>query len=196
MEEKVKFDPGIGNLFIDFNDYINNLYSSLMMLRTIHQKRIKFKLNSQKIYKYMENNIAFYLGCLLWAYYIKENNIKSPKEIEGNVFLNMTDEQKEKYDYLLQVNFLENYFDSFERDTHYYAGKKINIPERWKNILKIYSDFLSLNNGFTDTKTTENIVIPDSLKNIDSNIDINSYIQKAIEQKNLEILMNIDNLPL
>ncbi len=196
MEEKVKFDPGIGNLFIDFNDYINNLYSSLMMLRTIHQKRIKFKLNSQKIYKYMENNIAFYLGCLLWAYYIKENNIKSPKEIEGNVFLNMTDEQKEKYDYLLQVNFLENYFDSFERDTLYYAGKKINIPERWKNILKIYSDFLSLNNGFTDTKTTENIVIPDSLKNIDSNIDINSYIQKAIEQKNLEILMNIDNLPL
>ena len=110
MVETVKFDPGMGELVVDFNEFVNSVYSQLMSFRTIHQKRARFKLYVSKIEKAMENNVAFYFGCLLWAYYIVNENKQAPKEIVGNVFLNMSKEDKEEYDYLIQVNFMENYF--------------------------------------------------------------------------------------
>ena len=128
MVETVKVDPGMGELVVDFNEFVNSVYSQLMSFRTIHQKRARFKLYVSKIEKAMENNIAFYFGCLLWAYYLVKENDKNPKEIVGNVFLNMTQEQKDDYDYLVQVNFMENYFESFERDVNYYTGQKKLIP--------------------------------------------------------------------
>lgn len=196
MADTVKFDPGLGNLVIDFNEFINNFYSKLMSLTTIHQKRTHFKLFASKIEKNLKNNIDFYLGCLLWAYYIKEDNIKSPKEITGNVFYNMNEEQKENYDYMIQVNFIENYFDSFERDMLYYTGKKYKIPEQWKLIVSLYSKFLELNKGFTNTKTTDDIILPDGLKEIKftKNLpDIKEILQKAIEIKDLSHLSKIGN---
>ena len=194
INETVKFDPGIGNLVLDLNDFVNNVYSQLMSFQTIHQKRARFKLYTVKIQKYIKNNIAFYLGCLLWAYYIYKNNMNSPKDIEGNIFLNMENEEKEKYDYMMQINFIENYIDCYERDTLYYTGKKFEIPIIWKNIVKLYKKFLDLNKGFVNTKTTKDIKLPEKLKDASINIYIKSVIEEAIEKKDLEILMNIDNL--
>lgn len=196
MTNTVKFDPGIGDLVVDFNNFINDVYSQLMNFRTIHQKRARFKLYSNKIKLYMQNNIAFYFGCLLWAYFISNENVSSPKDLEGNLFLNLSEEQKDEYDYMIQVNFLENYFDCYERDTLYYTGQKSEIPEDWKNILSMYSEFLEKNNGFINTKTTSDIVLPEKLKNKEIKADINSIIQEAIEKKDLNILLNISNIVL
>ena len=195
MTNTVKFDPGIGELVVEINEYINDIYSDLLNLHSPNQKRIKFKLYSDKIYMYMKNNIAFYFGCLLWAYYIQNSNIKEPKIIEGNSFLNLTPEQIEQYDYTMQVNFLDNYFDSYERDTAYYIGRKTIIPEKWKNILSVYTAFLKLNNGFTKTKTTADIVLPDKLKNLNLNLtEIKTLIDKTIENQDLNVLLDAGNI--
>lgn len=195
MTDTVKFDPGMGELVVDFNEFVNGVYSQLMSFRTIHQKRARFKLYASKIERYMANNIAFYYGCLLWAYYLVNKNAKKPKEIVGNVFLNMPDEQKEDYDYLIQVNFMENYFDSFERDMLYYTGQKKQVPELWKKILELYTEFLTLNEGFVNTKLTSDIKLPEILKNIKINDDVNLLINKAIEDKSLESLLKVEILP-
>lgn len=195
MTNSVKFDPGIGSLAIDFNEYINNFYSSLMSLNSIHQKRARFKMYSSKILNYMKNNIAFYLGCLLWAYYISENNKNKPIEIDGNPFADFTKEQLEEFDYLIQVNFLNNYFDSYERDSVYYTCKKIIIPEKWKNIVNTYYEFLELNKGFTNTKLTSDIVLPEIIKNMKIDFNIEEKINEVINNKSPEILLNIENLP-
>ena len=195
MKNTVLFDPGIGNLVVNFNEFVNNVYSQLMSFKGIPQKRLRFRQYTAKIENYMKNNIAFYLGCLLWAYYINTENKKAPKEITGNFFYNLTDEEKENYDYLIQVNFMENYFDSFERDYLYYTGKKFEIPELWKNILKTYSEFLELNKGFVNTKTTADIKLPEILEKAEFKFDINKMIEKAIKEENLEILLNIEKLP-
>ncbi len=192
----VKFDPGIGEFVIDFNEYINQFYSGLMNLRTIHQKRARFKLYFNKIQDCMKNNMAFYLGCLLWAYYIYNSNINEPKNITGNPFLNMTKEQQEDYDYMIQVNFMENYFDSFERDSLYYTGKNVQISKEWKDILSLYSEFLQLNNGFVSVKTTADIMLPEKLKASNFDVDINEIIQKSIKQEDLNILFNINKIAL
>ncbi len=196
MSDKVKFDPGIGYFVVDFNNFINDVYSQLMSFRTIHQKRARFKLYSNKIITNIKNNIAFYLGCLLWAYYIKKVNADNPKEIEGNVFLNMTEEEKNNYDYMIQVNFMENYFDSYERDFLYYTGQETKIPEEWKSILALYIEFLEKNKGFINTKTTEDIILPDLLSNKKISEDINTIIQDTIEKKDLNLLLNIENIVL
>ena len=195
MVETVKFDPGMGELVVDFNEFVNSVYSQLMSFRTIHQKRARFKLYVSKIEKAMENNIAFYFGCLLWAYYLVKENDKNPKEIVGNVFLNMTQEQKDDYDYLVQVNFMENYFESFERDVNYYTGQKKLIPNFWKEILNLYSEFLTLNSGFVDTKMTSDIKLPEKLLKLDIKEDINNVIINAIENKSLNNLLTFDILP-
>ncbi len=196
MTDNVMFDPGIGELVVDFNNFINEVYSQLMNLRTIHQKRARFKIYSAKIEKYIENNIAFYLGCLLWAYYIHNTNKSNPKDIVGNVFLYMSEEQKNDYDYMIQVNFMENYFDSFERDMLYYTGKKYLIPEEWKQILSLYMEFLEKNKGFISAKTTNDIVLPDKLKEKTILVDINKSIQETIEKKDLTLLLNISKFAL
>lgn len=196
MSDKVKFDPGIGNFVIDFNNFINDVYSQLMSFRTIHQKRARFKLYSNKIITNMKNNIAFYLGCLLWAYHIKNVNADNPKEIEGNIFLNLTEEEKNNYDYMIQVNFMENYFDSYERDFLYYTGQVTKIPEEWKSILALYIEFLERNKGFINTKTTEDIILPDLLSNKKISEDINTIIQDTIEKKDLNLLLNMANIVL
>ena len=196
MSDKVKFDPGIGNFVIDFNNFINDIYSQLMSFRTIHQKRARFKLYSNKIITNMKNNIAFYLGCLLWAYHIKNVNADNPKEIEGNIFLNLTEEEKNNYDYMIQVNFMENYFDSYERDFLYYTGQETKIPEEWKSILALYIEFLEKNKGFINTKTTEDIILPDLLSNKKISEDINTIIQDTIEKKDLNLLLNMANIVL
>lgn len=193
MAEKVKFDPDIGELTVNFNGYINDVYSHLLNLYSPHQKRTQFKLYLNKIQKYMENNIAFYLGCLIWAYILVNENINSPKEIEGNVFLNMTPEEIKKYDYTLQVNFMDNYFDSFERDSAYYSGKKIIISQKWHDIVELYTEFLELNKGFIETKTTADIKLPEKIKNLNLNIDtLKDTINNAIKEKDLSIILNTE----
>ena len=195
MVDTVKFDPGMGELVVDFNEFINGVYSQLMSFRTIHQKRARFKLYVNKIEKAMENNIAFYYGCLLWAYYLVKENQNSPKDIVGNVFLNMTQEQKDEYDYLIQVNFMENYFESFERDVNYYTGQKKQVTDTWKKILELYTKFLTLNDGFVNTKKTSDIKLPEEFEKLKIEDDIFSLINNAINDKSLETLLTRCILP-
>ncbi len=188
MKNSVKFDPGIGELVVDFNDFVNNVYAQMMSFKTIHQKKARFKLYSSKIERYMKNNISFYAGCLLWGYHIYYSNENSPKEIIGNPMLNLTEEQKQDYDYMIQINFMENYFDSYERDVLYYTGKNYKIPANWRKILSLYSEFIELNNGFTNLKKTSDIKLPPSLGKIKFSFDVEELINKAINEKNIELL--------
>ncbi len=192
MVDTVKFDPGIGELVVDFNEFVNGVYSQLMHFKNMSQKRARFKLYANKIEAYMANNIAFYYGCLMWAYYIVNENKNAPKEIVGNVFYNMPNEQKEDYDYLIQVNFMENYFDSYERDFAYYIGQKKVVSQKWKDILEVYSEFLTLNEGFVNTKMTSDIKLPERISRI--KIDVKPIIDEAIEKQSLAMLLDTDIL--
>lgn len=192
--DKVKFDPGIGALVFDLFDFAQYFYSQLLQIRSKYEQNTFFFSNSIKIKKYIKNNISFYLGCLLWAYYIHNENINAPKEIEDNVFLNLTKEEIEEYDYLSQVTFLKEFFTQFEKDIFKFTKKKYEIPSNWKLILELYSEFLTLNEGFVNTKTTNDIKLPEKFQALNINIDINECIQNAIKENNLDILLELDIL--
>lgn len=194
MSNSVKFDTGIGDLVVDLFDFAQYFYSQLSQIRSKYEQNTFFYSNSLKIKKYMKNNIAFYFGCLLWAYYLNKNNENSPKDIEDNVFLNLTEEQLEQYDYLSQVTFLQEFFVQFEKDVFRFTKKKYEIPTLWKKIVNLYAEFLTLNEGFVNTKTTADIKLPKEINSLNIDFDINSYIQKAINNKNLDMLLELDIL--
>ena len=190
--ETVPFDPGIGAFAIDFNRFINDIYSQLMSFQSISMKRTRFRLLNSKIYAGLENNIAFYQGCLLWAEYLKNHFKNEPAEISGNIYLNMTKEELEDYDYLMQVNFIENYFDSYERDTLYYTGKKTEIPVRFRRILELYKEFLEKNKGFVNTRLTSDIILPEKIEAKLSSGDIKQLIDDAVSKGDLALLLQTD----
>ena len=87
---------------------------------------------------------------------------------------------------------MDNYFDSYERDLLYYTGKKFEIPEQWRKITEVYSEFLELNKGFSAVKYTSDIKLPEVLQNKKIDVDIKAAIDKAIEKKDLTLLLSVD----
>ena len=193
MTQTVLFDPGIGELVTDFNEYINDVYSKLRCLKTPHQKRTNFKIYFPKIKKAIENNVAFYFGCLIWAYIIKKDNIE--KEILGNVFVEMPAEMIEEYDYLIQVNFIEQYLETLKKDYKFFTSQNFEIPTLWIDVLSAYKEFLTLNKGFVGIKTTKDLQLPSFILEHKFEEEIEELLQKTISEKNLNILLENIKFP-
>ena len=131
-------------------------------------------------------NVAFYLGCLLWAVYLKSMDAI----IQDNPCFGETFNESEALD---EVNYLINLLESdLKKDVKYYMGKNYEPNPEYLPILKMYSEFLVLNNGFVNLEKTADIVLPSGLKKVkaDELKKIKEYIGGAILNKDLTILFN------
>lgn len=185
-EKTIKFDPGYAPLIIDSIGQVGYVYYMFNAVNNLKIKRQNFPFVSVKIEKLLKINIAFYLGCLLWACYISKFD---DYKIEGNKLLGETCSQEE---YTSEISFLIDFIENqYRRDYKYYKNKQYNPDERYLPILKTYKEFLILNNGFVNCSRTSQIVLPANLKNIsmqEAEI-INNHIQQALEEKNIEKLL-------
>ena len=185
-EDKVLFDPGYAPLVMDSIGQVGYTYYTFNAISNLKLKRQSYPIISIKLEKLLKTNIAFYLGCLLWASYIS----KFDKEIIGNKLLN---EETNEEEYTSEINFLIDFVQNqMPRDYKYYKNKIYNPDERFLNILNAYKDFLILNDGFVNCSKTSQIKLPESLKKLqdDEYEKINSGIQEAIKEKNLEKLFD------
>lgn len=67
-------------------------------------------------------------------------------------------------DTLSEVEFIEEYIEQLKKDVKYYTGQNFSIDTESLNILAAYREFLKANKGFVETKTTDDIKLPQSLK--------------------------------
>lgn len=192
MEEKVLFDPGFAPFVQNFSYNIESIYEILAQTSSVHQKKFKFKMMQKNISALVKNNTAFYLGCLLWAYYLSTSFENSPKEIADNSFYGLSSEKIKEYDFDEEINFIILYFDKYKKDTAYYIGKNDSFPDEWLKILKIYKEFLILNNSFINVKYTSDIQIPETFKNLKFDFDIKDLINFSLENKNIENLLTVN----
>ncbi|MBR2068948.1 MAG: hypothetical protein IJ877_04215 [Candidatus Gastranaerophilales bacterium] len=186
-QNKVLFDPGYAPIVINSIGQVGYTYYMFNAINNIKVKRQNFKIICPKLENLLRINIAFYLGCLLWASYIKQFD---NYEIIGNKLLNETCTQDE---YTSEINFLLDFVENkFPRDYKYYNNKQYIPDETYIPILKAYKEFLILNNGFTNCSKTNQIVLPSNLKQLNKEQleNINENIQTAIQSKNLEKLFN------
>ena len=187
MKEKVQFDPGFAPIVIESIQQLGYTYYSFDAIANIKLKKINFPTVYKKLEKYLKTNISFYLGCMMWALYISQfENC----EIEGNKLLG---EKCKESEYTDEINFLIDLVEKkLPRDVKYFLNKNIEQDKRYSVILNTYKDFLLENKGFCDCADTSDIKLPKILKKLEKNEldNLNTIIQNAIEEKNIDKLLD------
>ena len=189
METKntIPFDPGYAPLVINSIGQVGYIYYMFNAVPNVKIKKQNFLAVSIKIEKFLRENIAFYLGCLLWASYIKQFN---NYEITGNKLLDQPCSEEE---YTGEINFLIDLIENkYPRDYKYFKNKNYVSDEKYLPILKAYKEFLILNNGFVNCSNTNQVILPSCVKTLDSTQynQIFNEIQNALNSKKLESLFD------
>lgn len=186
-EKIILFDPGFAPLVIDSIGQVGYTYYMFSAVPDLKLKRLNFLHIYNKLQKLLKTNIAFYLGCLMWASYIKKfDNYK----IEGNKLLG---EDCKEEEYTSEIDFLIDFIvNQLPRDCKYYQNRKYIPDEKYLPILKTYRDFLVLNKGFVECDNTNQIVLPKNIKKLsDTEKDnLNEKIQQALLNKNIDELLD------
>lgn len=162
--EKVPFDPGIAQFAPCFSQEVEYYMSQVLATKAVHQRKFKFQIVQPQIFASFEKIVGFYSGCLLWAYFIKNSEKGAEKEITGNNFFGRDVLNSEDFDFLYEIDFLINYFEKYQKDVKFFLGKTVQLDENWLIIAKTYREFLELNNNFVQTKTTNDLKIPEQFK--------------------------------
>lgn len=186
-EKNVLFDPGFAPLVMDFIGVAGYTYYMFCANNNTKFKRLNFPHTLRKIESSLKGTVAFYLGCMLWASYLKtiDNAV-----IEGNQLLN--EDIKDENEYLGELDFLiELIEEKLPKDCKYYTNKPYNKDDRYLSVLKTYREFLKINNGFIHVDTTDKIKLPENLKKVeDINIVYNNLIS-AINNKNIISILDM-----
>ena len=128
----VEFDPGFAPYILAFSGTVEYLYADINRFKNFSQKKIKFMQYYKKILDIFNNNLGFYIGCLMWAAYIKT---QPKQEILSNNCLG------QKYDEELNISdtqFMLKFTELFPRDMKYFLGQNFEFDSNYINLLKIY----------------------------------------------------------
>ena len=183
------FDPGFAQHTTILSMNTEYIYAGINQFKNFGQKKMKYKMLYPQIIKMVENNVGFCIGSLLWAVYIKSHKNAT---IEGNPCLGDTYNEEES---VAEVDFSIQYFTQLQKDAKYYLGIKYEINPLYIEILELYKSFLILNKNFVETKTSEDLLLPDGItippqKGLE---DIYNKIHEVIKSGNLIDLTEIFN---
>lgn len=183
-KDNVQFDPGFIQHMSAFEPNIQYVYNSLNSCRNFNQKKMQFKMFYPKIQSLLKNYLGFYLGCILWAVYIKS---LGEKPIAGNLCYGGDFSETET---LEEVDFIKSYIEQLKKDAKYYLGQNFSIDEESIKVLDAYREFLKLNEGFVKVQTTTDVKLPASLKSVDETglKEILAGIEQVIENGKLHEL--------
>ena len=186
--DNVQFDPGFIQHMSAFEPNIEYVYSSLNSCRNFNQKKMQFKMFYPKIQSLLKNYLGFYLGCILWAVYIKS---LGEKPITGNLCYGGEFSENET---LEEVDFIKAYIEQLKKDAKYYLNQDFSIDNVHLKVLDVYREFLKVNEGFVKVQTTTDVKLPESLKtpSAEDLQEILEEIEKVIENGKLHELFTLE----
>ena len=125
MELKgLEFDPGFGPYILAFRGTVEYLYMDINRFKNLSQKKMKFMQYHKKIVQIFENNLGFYVGCLLWAAYIKT---QPQQEILSN---HCFGKEYNELENLSETGFMLQFIDLFPKDMKYFLGQSYSFDEK------------------------------------------------------------------
>lgn len=154
MMEGLEFDPGFSPYVMPFQGTVNYLYADINKFKNFTQRKMKFRQYYKKILDVFYNNIGFYIGCLMWAAYIKT---QPEQGILNNHCLNRKYNEEENTS---EVDFLLKFVKLFPKDVKYFAGEIYEFDEKVIDILDAYKEFLIINKGFVESIYNTDIELP------------------------------------
>ena len=181
FENSIPFDLGFGKHLHNFVADIEYAYAELNSLKNYNTKRFQFQRYFSLFKNEIDMYIDFYIGCMLWACYIKQFE---GKEISGNSMLGqeMPDEEG-----LYTLNYIIDYLSKFEKDVKYYLGKTVKFEQKIYDLLDLYKKFLIENKQFTNTKTSSDLIVPLNIENPNYEEYLDT-IQKVVETGDFSLL--------
>ena len=183
----VEFDPGFGPHIMAFGGTVEYLYADINRFKNFSQRKMKFRGYYKKILEVFNNNLGFYIGCLMWASYIKTLD---KQEILNNHCLGKTYTDEENTS---ETDFMIKFTELFPKDMKYFLSESFAFDNSVPVILNLYKEFLLINKGFVDSKYNTDIKLPEKLITKDSG-SFNDIIQKVIETSDLSKFIEYKNL--
>ena len=185
----VQFDPGFVKHMSAFVPNIQYVYNSLVQFKNFNQKKMQFKMYFPKIQKLIKDYMGFYIGCILWAIYIKQFD---NEEILNNLCFGGEYSDEET---LSEVDFIKEYLEQLKKDVKYYIGQDYSYDEKYLKILEIYREFLKINEGFVKTQKTNDLVIPPNIKPLSKeDLDlVSKEIDRVVKDGNLNSLLDMSD---
>ena len=143
---------------------------------------------NKKIIDIFNNNLGFYIGCLLWASYIKT---QPKQEILSKHCYGKPYKEDENTS---ETRFMIQFTELFPKDMKYFLGKNYSFDENHIRLLKIYEEFLVLNKGFTESKYNTDIILPNSIKTENAE-NYKEIIENVLKTGNLsKLIENISTI--
>lgn len=183
----LEFDPGFGPFILAFRGTVEYLYMDINRFKNLSQKKMKFRQYYKRFLEMFYNNLGFYIGCLMWAAYIKT---QPEQEILNNPCLGGEYNDEEN---TADTDFMIKFLELFPKDMKYFLGIDYKINEDDMKILKLYREFLVLNKGFVNSKTNVDIVLPDGIKTENAE-NFKNIIDEVIKSEDLSKLVEYRNL--
>lgn len=154
----LEFDPGFAPYILAFQGAVEYFYMDINRFKNFSQKKLKFMQYHKKMLQIFDNNLGFYIGCLLWASYIKT---QPKQEILSNHCFGKPYNEEENTS---ETRFLIQFTELFPKDMKYFLGQNYCFDEKQFELLKVYEEFLIINKGFTESKYNTDILLPESIK--------------------------------
>ena len=119
----IEFDPGFAPYILAFQGTVEYLYSDINRFKNFSQKKMKFMQYYKKVLQILDNNLGFYVGCLMWAAYIKT---QPQQEILSNHCYG-----KEYHDEIrdAEVSFMLQFVELFPKDMKYFLAQDYSFDE-------------------------------------------------------------------
>lgn len=179
----LEFDPGFAPYILAFRGSVEYLYADLNRFKNFSQKKIKFMQYYKKIIEIFNNNLGFYVGCLMWAAYIKTQ----PKQsiLSNHCFGQEYNEESNISD----TQFMLQFTELFPKDMKYFLGQNYLFDKNIIKLLKIYEEFLIINKGFVNSEFNTDIKLPNSVKT-DNASNFKNQIEEVLKTENLSNLLD------
>ena len=132
----LEFDPGFAPFILAFRGTVEYLYMDISRFKNLSQKKMKFRQYYKKMLDMFNNNLGFYVGCLMWAAYIKT---QPEQEILNNNCLGQEYNEEEN---ISDTEFMIKFLELLPKDVKYFLGQNYEINQADMKILELYKEFL------------------------------------------------------
>ncbi len=187
MTKGLEFDPGFAPYILAFTGSVEYFYLDINRFKNLSQKKMKFRQYYKKMLALFNNNLGFYIGCLMWAAYIKA---QPEQEILNNGWYGLEFNEEEN---VADTNFMIKFLELLPKDVKYFLGEDFVIDKTDLKILEMYKEFLIINKGFTNSKNNTDILLPKDMILSDINI-YKEKIDEAIKSEDLSKLVECKEL--
>lgn len=190
MKTEVKgleFDPGFAPYIMAFRGTVEYLYMDINRFKNLSQRKMKFRQYYKKFLELFNNNLGFYVGCLMWAAYIKT---QPEQDILNNNCLGGEYNEEEN---VSDVDFMIKFLELLPKDMKYFLGMDYEINPDDVKILEMYKEFLTINKGFVNSKKNTDILLPAGMKT-DGAENFKDKIDEVLKIEDLSKLLEYKDL--